>query len=141
MSNIKISEYPFTIRHLTPEEGGGYLFEVPTLPGCMSDGDTLDEAIANGQDAIHAWIAAAKEMNRPIPNPYKLESQSGKWVQRVPKSIHLRLVTRAREEGVSLNTLVIMMLAESLSDGLLAHKKLARRRTGLSSARKHTREK
>jgi antitoxin HicB len=53
-------------------------------------------------------------MNRPLPNPGELESQSGKWVQRVPKSIHLRFVNKAKEEGVSLNTLVITMLAESL---------------------------
>lgn len=112
--NIKISEYPFTIRHLSKKEGGGYLIEFPDLPGCMSDGETMDEAIVNGQDAIQAWIEAAKEVNRPIPIPGELESQSGKWVQRVPKSIHLRLVKRAKEEGVSLNTLVIMMLSESL---------------------------
>lgn len=115
MSNKKISEYPFIIRHLTNEDGGGYLIEFPDLPGCTSDGETINEAIKNGQDAIQAWVEAAKKMNRPIPAPGKLESQSGKWVQRVPKSIHLRLVNRAREEGVSLNTLVIMMLSESLT--------------------------
>lgn len=116
MSTIKVPEYPFTIRHLSKEEGGGYLIEFPDLPGCMSDGETIDEAILNGQDAIQAWLEAAKEMNRPIPKPGELESQSGKWVQRVPKSIHLRLVNRAREEGVSLNTLVITMLSESLGE-------------------------
>ncbi len=63
-------------------------------------------------------------MNRPIPTPGALENQSGKWVQRVPKSIHLRLVNRAKEEGVSLNTLVIMMLSESLSSGALANNQL-----------------
>lgn len=115
MNKIKISDYPFTIRHLLDEEGGGYLIEFPDLPGCMSDGETIDEAIANGQEAIQAWIDAAKAMNRPIPKPGELENQSGKWVQRVPKSIHLRLVNRAQEEGVSLNTLVITMLAESLA--------------------------
>lgn len=114
MSSSKISEYPFIIRQLSNEEGGGYLIEFPDLPGCMSDGETIDEAIENGKDAIKVWIEAAKEMNRPIPIPGELESQSGKWVQRVPKSIHLRLVNRAREEGVSLNTLVITMLSESL---------------------------
>jgi antitoxin HicB len=107
-------EYPFNIRHLSNEEGGGYLIEFPDLPGCMSDGETIDEAIMNGQEAIKAWILAAKEMNRTIPKAGELESQSGKWVQRVPKSVHLRLVNRAKEEGVSLNTLVITMLAESL---------------------------
>ncbi len=126
MRDIKNSEYPFIIRHLSSEEGNGYLIEFPDLPGCMSDGETIDKAIENGQDAIHAWIEVAKEMNRPIPYPGELESQSGKWVQRVPKSIHLRLVNRAREEGVSLNTLVIMMLSESLAGE--PHKNLVKRR-------------
>lgn len=118
--NSKVLEYPFNIRHLANEEGGGYLIEFPDLPGCISDGETIDEAIDNGQDAIKTWVEAAKEMNRTIPKPGELENQSGKWVQRVPKSIHLRLVNRARDEGVSLNTLVIMMLTESLS-GVAKH--------------------
>jgi antitoxin HicB len=119
---INVPEYPFTIRHLSKKEGGGYLIQFPDLPGCMSDGETLDEAIANGKDAVQAWLHAAKEMNKPIPKAGELESQSGKWVQRVPKSIHLRLVNKAREEGVSLNTLVITILSESLGDS--SHKKL-----------------
>jgi antitoxin HicB len=51
-------EYRFTIRPLTQEEGGGYLTEFPDLPGCMSDGETIDEALANGAEAKHDWIAA-----------------------------------------------------------------------------------
>lgn len=114
MNNIKISDYPFTIRHLTKEEGGGYLIEFPDLPGCLSDGETIDETIENGQDAILAWMEAARQMKRAIPKPGEVEKQSGKWVQRVPKSIHSRLVNKAKEEGVSLNTLVVTILAESL---------------------------
>jgi antitoxin HicB len=125
MSDINIADYPFSIRHLAQEDGGGYLIEFPDLPGCMSDGETIDEAIDNGKDAVNAWIETAKEINRPIPNPGELEGQSGKWVQRVPKSIHLRLVNRAREEGVSLNTLVITMLAESLAGR--PHRKLSKK--------------
>jgi antitoxin HicB len=41
MNTIKVPEYPFTIRHLSKEEGGGYLIEFPDLPGCMSDGETI----------------------------------------------------------------------------------------------------
>ena len=115
MKRIKIADYPFTIRHLSLGEGGGYLIEYPDLPGCISDGATVDEAIANGRDAIGCWIAAARESERHIPMPGEFEKQSGKWVQRVPKSIHLRLVKRAKEEGVSLNTLVISLLSESIS--------------------------
>jgi len=126
VSDIKISEYPFIIRPLSNEEGGGYLIEFPDLPGCMSDGETIDEAVKNGENAIQAWMEAAKQMNRPIPHPRKLENQSGKWVQRVPKSIHLRLTNKAKEEGVSLNTLVIMLLSEALA--VTPHKKLVKHR-------------
>lgn len=121
MKRIKIPDYPFVIRHLTEDEGNGYLIEYPDLPGCMSDGETIEEAIKNGREAIACWIAAAKEANRDIPKPGELEKQSGKWVQRVPKSIHLRLVKKAQEEGVSLNTLVISLLAESLGKKKLGH--------------------
>lgn len=114
------------MRHLSKEDGGGYLIEFPDLPGCMSDGETPEEAITNGQDAVKMWIETAKELKKSIPEPGELESQSGKWVQRVPKSIHLRLVTRAKEEGVSLNTLVIMLLAESLAEN---SQKLIKRRS------------
>jgi antitoxin HicB len=125
MKKIKVPDYPFTIRHLSAEEGGGYLIEFPDLPGCMSDGETIEEAIQNGQDAVACWIAAAKESGRAIPKPGQLEKQSGKWVQRVPKSIHLRLVEKARLERVSLNTLVIAILAE----GLATHKRFKSRRS------------
>ena len=106
--------YPFTLRQLTPEEGDGFLIEFPDLPGCLSDGDTIDATLANGEDAINCWLAAAKEAGRPVPAPGELESPSGKWVQRVPRSLHLRLVEQAKREGVSLNTLVISMISEEL---------------------------
>src|SRR3990167_546414 len=111
MKKEKILDYPFTIRHLSKDDGGGYLIEFPDLPGCMSDGETMEEAIENGHDAVISWMHAAKEIKRPIPKPGELERQSGKWVQRVPKSMHLRLVEKAAEEGVSLNTLIITMIA------------------------------
>lgn len=115
------ADYPFTIRHLSVEDGGGYFIEFPDLPGCMSDGETIDEAIKNGSDAVACWIAAAEESGRRIPKPGESEQQSGKWVQRVPKSIHSRLVEKAKEEGVSLNTLVISMLAEGLGKQKIHH--------------------
>lgn len=114
----KIPDYPFKIRHLSQDDGGGYLIEFPDLPGCISDGETIEETINNGHDAVICWLAAAKESGRSIPKPGALEQQSGKWVQRVPKSIHLELVEKAEEEGVSLNTLVISILARELGKNI-----------------------
>ena len=61
--------YPFHISILPDEEGGGYLIEFPDLPGCISDGETINEAIANGADAISCWIETAKQYGDEIPQP------------------------------------------------------------------------
>lgn len=64
--------YPFTISILSTEEGGGYLIEFPDLPGCISDGDTIEEAIANGRDALFCWIETARKHGDDIPKCSKL---------------------------------------------------------------------
>lgn len=107
-----------TVRPLSEEEGGGYLVEFPDLPGCMSDGETIEDAIANSEDAKRCWIATMKEAGRPIPPPSAepAEGYSGKWQLRAPKSLHRRLAERAKREGVSLNTLAVTLLAEGLGE-------------------------
>ena len=106
-------KYPFEIRQLSEEEGGGYLISFPDLPGCISDGDTIEEAIKSGMDAMNSWLETAKEFNDPIPGPGSTQA-SGRFVQRIPKSLHVRLATRAKQEGVSMNALVTSIIAESL---------------------------
>ncbi len=54
----------YTVRPLPAEDGGGFLIEFPDLPGCISDGETVAEAIANGMDARAAWLAAMREAGR-----------------------------------------------------------------------------
>lgn len=61
--------YPIVIEPLPPEEGGGFLALVPDLPGCMSDGESPEEAIVNVQDAIDTWIEAANDLGHPVPAP------------------------------------------------------------------------
>ncbi|MFQ5641325.1 MAG: toxin-antitoxin system HicB family antitoxin [bacterium] len=109
---MKPTDYSFEIRPLTKEEGGGYLITFPDLPGCISDGETPEEAIRNGLDAAQSWLETAREFNDPIPKPG--ESSSGKFVTRVPKSLHARLAARAKQEGVSMNALVTAYLAAAL---------------------------
>lgn len=62
--------------HLLPEhEGGGWLATVPDLPGCMSDGETIEQASINVSDAIECWIAAAKRLGRDVPAPALVEQR------------------------------------------------------------------
>jgi antitoxin HicB len=61
--------YRFSIRPLAEDKGGGYLIEFPDLPGCMSDGETIEEAIAHGIDAMRGWIEATQAEGHPIPAP------------------------------------------------------------------------
>jgi predicted RNase H-like HicB family nuclease len=46
-----------------------FVAEVPELPGCMADGATYEEALANAEVIIQEWIETAKELGRPIPEP------------------------------------------------------------------------
>ena len=62
-------EYAVIVKPLPPDDGGGFVAVVPDLPGCMSDGETPSEALANVQDAIAAWIEAATDMGRAVPLP------------------------------------------------------------------------
>jgi antitoxin HicB len=62
-------EYPVVIEPLSEEDGGGFLATVPDLPGCMSDGETREEAARSIADAIGAWIEEAQRMGRAVPAP------------------------------------------------------------------------
>jgi len=46
-----------------------YIAEVPELAGCMADGATYQEALANAETIIAEWIETARELGRPIPEP------------------------------------------------------------------------
>jgi antitoxin HicB len=113
--------YPFEVRPLTKEEGGGYLISFPDFSECISDGETPEDAIRNGMDALAEAIAALEDMGLPVPTPGSGGAFSGKFIQRVPRSLHARLAARARQEGVSMNALVTTFLAESLA-GREAHR-------------------
>jgi predicted RNase H-like HicB family nuclease len=51
------------------EEDEAFIVEVPELPGCMADGETYQEALANAEVVIQEWIETARELGRPIPEP------------------------------------------------------------------------
>jgi antitoxin HicB len=56
-------EYPVIIEPLPQDDGGGFVALVPDLPGCMSDGETAQAALASVMDAVDAWIDEAKALD------------------------------------------------------------------------------
>lgn len=64
-----MADYPIAILPLSEEDGGGYVGIVPDLRGCISDGDTREEAIRNTQDAIRDWLAECRRLGRAVPEP------------------------------------------------------------------------
>lgn len=109
-----LDAYPFEIRPLSQAEGGGYLVSFPDFSECISDGETIEEAIAHGRAALAATIGTLEARGFPVPKPNSGGVASGKFVARVPKSVHAELSARAKTEGVSLNALVLAFLAEGL---------------------------
>jgi len=109
--------YQIKIRKLSDAEGGGWFAEIPLLPGCMSDGETSQEAIENVNEAKKDWIEASMELGRPIPEPAN-EDYSGQLRVRMPKSLHRALSEKAREEKVSLNQFIIYQLSRGVGHKL-----------------------
>jgi len=115
VSKATDASYPIVLRPLHEDEGGGWLAEIPDLPGCISDGETPEEAVHNVLEAQKAWLAVARERGRDIPEPTQMsEDYSGKFTLRLPKSLHRQLSLRAQMEGVSLNQLILHLISYGL---------------------------
>ena len=103
--------YPTQITEISIEDGGGYMIEIPLLKGCISDGETIFEALENIKDAKMEWFTYMLENNLPIPEPVDLNKYSGKFVVRIPKSLHRTISEQSKMEGLSLNQYVANSLA------------------------------
>jgi len=104
---------PYT-KILQPDEDGDVVAKIQELPGCSAHGENEKEALANLEEAQRLWLQDCLAAGDTAPLPEKQEPlPSGKWVQRVPRTLHRKLAKLAYLEGVSLNQLVTQMLAEN----------------------------
>jgi len=99
---------------ISGDDEEGYLSEVPDLPGCMTAGETVAEAVAMLDEAMLLWIGAALEHGNAIPEPSSGHEYNGRLLVRMPKTLHRRLIERAQDEGVSANQLAVVLLAKYL---------------------------
>jgi antitoxin HicB len=104
---------PYTIE-LRGDPTEGWFVRVKELLGCMSQGETAEEALAMIREAMEGWLEVALERGFDIPEPRPEEEYSGKFVVRVPRSLHRELVATADREGVSLNQYINVALADAV---------------------------
>ncbi len=100
--------YPIT---LEPDEEGGYFASITDLPGCITEGETIDEALENLEVARTLWIETAYSFDDVIPLPTSNNKYSGKFLLRVPPYLHQKLANSAQREGVSLNQYLVSLLS------------------------------
>ncbi len=103
--------YPKTV---SKHEDGIYVVEIPDLPGCVADGDTIQEAFQNIEEAMEVWIASSLESGAAIPEPRTVDEFSGRFLLRTPKWLHHTLAQQAAADGTSLNQYVVALLSESV---------------------------
>jgi len=112
--------YSYVVSPINAADGGGFMFSMPDIPGVIADGETELEAIADGRAAFIATVSAMADIWQEVPPPvfnaddFTPASASGKVLARLPRSMHMQLTARAKTEGVSLNSLLLALIAEGL---------------------------
>lgn len=104
---------PYKMEIVPDTEEGGYVALFSDLPGCITVGDTIEEAIKNIIDAKKTWLEAALETKAVIPEPDDLKEYSGQFKLRIPKSLHKQLAEHSRKEGVSMNQYCVYLLSRN----------------------------
>jgi antitoxin HicB len=104
---------PYTIEIIRDDEETWFA-RVLELPGCMTEGDSVEDAAEMIQDAMRAWLEIALEDGRTIPEPRSSDEYSGRFVVRLPKSLHRDLVEASKRDGVSLNAYINTELARAI---------------------------
>ena len=104
--------YNYIIQPINDESGSYFYAKVLELDGCQSTGETFEEAYKNLREAMEGWIEAKLEGGFEVPNPVGYEDFSGKFVVRIPKSLHYKLAIEANQEGVSLNQYALYKLSK-----------------------------
>ena len=104
--------YNYIIQPITDESGSYFYARVLELDGCQSTGETFEEAYHSLKEAMKGWIEVKLEAGYEIPLPKMENDFSGKFVIRIPKSLHFQLSVEAEREGVSLNQYALYKLAK-----------------------------
>ena len=113
---MQISDYmklPYTrlVQEINDETGHYFYGRILELDGCHTTAESLNEVYDDLNSIMESYIEIKLENNLPVPIPQSAEKYSGKFVVRLPKTLHQKLAIEAQKEGVSLNQLALYKLA------------------------------
>ena len=104
-------KYSFTLEQ---DDDKSYFIQYPDLPGCMSCGTTIEDAINMGEDSRKCWIESALRNGDFIPEPKTIEDYPDNFKLRLPRSLYRQLAADARAEGVSMNQYCLYLLSSGM---------------------------
>jgi len=109
-------QLPYSVLlHEVEDEGHKYwIAEVPELPGCKSHGSTVEEAVNSVEEAKKDWILDSLGKGEDVPTPVERDRYSGKTLVRMSSSLHRALSLMAEHENLSLNQLMVTILAKEV---------------------------
>lgn len=119
-----LNEYlkiPYRLEIIPDTEEGGFVASYPELPGCVTCGETEEQAAANASDAKKAWLEAALEEGLEIAEPDSANSFSGQFKIRIPKSLHKQLAEQSKREGISMNQYCLYLLSQNNAANAFRH--------------------
>ena len=104
---------PYKLEIVPDSEESGFVASYPELPGCITCGSTIADAVNNAEDAKKAWLLSAIEEHITIAEPESAQSYSGQFKLRIPKTLHKTLVEDSKKEGISMNQYCVYLLAKN----------------------------
>jgi predicted HicB family RNase H-like nuclease len=102
------------VRSVVPESDGTFRAEIMEFPGCLAIGDTAAQALAKLEDVAESWLESVIARKQQVPSPMEEIAYSGKFVTRLPKSLHRKAALAAARDSVSLNTFVVDSIAQAV---------------------------
>ena len=106
--------YPLLLHEVEDEGERYWIAEVPQLPGCKSHGSTVEEAVESLKEAKKDWILDSLHKGEEVPVPVERDRYSGKTLLRMSPSLHRALALMAESEKLSLNQLIVTILAREV---------------------------
>lgn len=109
----------YSMEIVEDEDEGGYVLSFPDLPGCLTIGETIKEAIDNSEDAKRQWFKVAIEEGIEIAEPKSNDDYSGQFKLRIPKSLHRSLALNSKKEGISMNQYCLYLLSKNNAEYMM----------------------